>query len=790
MYGESSTRSGDGVGRSLKVDGLRAGLAALLCCFGCLDRPIGAVDPVTTNLFVERIRQTSVDKIDLLFMIDNSSSMSDKQSILRLAVPDLVQRLVNPVCVRRDGSRGATPAAGEDCPEGQTREFNPIENINVAVISSSLGDVGAEKGCPANQGARDNDDLAHTIGSLPRGATPGANSQGFLEWRAGTTNERGFSGGFENMVGAVGPKGCGYEASLESWYRFLVDPAPYRSLVRVPCSAAEPQNLDCVQYETNSQGQVVVDQTLLDQRAAFLRPDSLVAVIMLSDENDCSMQVGGQSWIVADTARRMWRSSSVCDANPNDPCCYICATDPPDGCAADPVCEERPDSNTNAGHLAQADDDVNLRCFDQKRRFGYDFLYPTSRYVNALSKLQLCLGRADLSIEGCPAEQLADNPLFAGGRDRTLVFLGGIVGVLWTAIASEFDSTGRLLESPETTLRFKTVKELNGDGTWAQILGSPGSASSPPVPPANPLMVESPFARPGVREGNPDNGREYDTRIDGTPQDLQYACIFPLPEPRDCAGEEDECDCIEGKFDRPLCEERPAASTASTVQHWAKAYPGQRQLQVLHDYGDNSIVASICARNVDTAQADRPDFGYRPAVDSIVERLKERLGDRCLPRGLLTAADESVPCTLIEALPQTTGACECDPRTARKEPDERTAAIVRSELVRDAAKPCGADDPSCNNACLCEVQQVQAAQNPDPEEALRVCQNDEDASGVEGWCYVADTENQHVGSPALVAACPATSRQVLRFAGQGPARNSITFVQCQGSSLAAQRDVE
>src|SRR5262245_13169155 len=69
----------------------------------CLDRPIGSPDPVTTNIYVDRIAQTSVDKIDLLFMIDNSRSMSDKQAILQQAVPDLVNRLVNPICVGPDG---------------------------------------------------------------------------------------------------------------------------------------------------------------------------------------------------------------------------------------------------------------------------------------------------------------------------------------------------------------------------------------------------------------------------------------------------------------------------------------------------------------------------------------------------------------------------------------------------------------------------------------------------------------------------------------------------------------
>ena len=70
----------------------------------CLDRPIGRPEPVTTNIFVDQITQTSVDKIDLLFMIDNSISMADKQAILADAVPLLVTRLITPICVDGDGS--------------------------------------------------------------------------------------------------------------------------------------------------------------------------------------------------------------------------------------------------------------------------------------------------------------------------------------------------------------------------------------------------------------------------------------------------------------------------------------------------------------------------------------------------------------------------------------------------------------------------------------------------------------------------------------------------------------
>ena len=82
---------------------VRAGVASLAAAgavtalaTGCLDRNLcttqnaalkmaGGSDcePKTSNLFVDQIVQTAVDKIDLLFMVDNSASMADKQEILK-----------------------------------------------------------------------------------------------------------------------------------------------------------------------------------------------------------------------------------------------------------------------------------------------------------------------------------------------------------------------------------------------------------------------------------------------------------------------------------------------------------------------------------------------------------------------------------------------------------------------------------------------------------------------------------------------------------------------------------
>src|SRR6201992_2378528 len=127
----------------------------------CLNRPLCDKDcrPKTTNIFVDQIVQKSVDKIDLLFMIDNSLSMADKQKVLADAVPDLVQRLVSPNCV--DPTTGAPSGTAIDyqaqCPSPLIREFTPIRNIHIGIVTSSIGSHGS----PLCQGNDTDGNLVH-----------------------------------------------------------------------------------------------------------------------------------------------------------------------------------------------------------------------------------------------------------------------------------------------------------------------------------------------------------------------------------------------------------------------------------------------------------------------------------------------------------------------------------------------------------------------------------------------------------------------------------------------------
>ena len=142
-------------------------LAALVSC-ACLDRPVGLTQPQTTNVLVNQLVQNRVDKIDLLFVIDNSLSMADKQAILADALPDLVDRFVSPICVDKDGQERAHPAtAREPCPEGSNREFHPVDDIHIGVITTSLGGYGAPFDCiedPHKEFSEQTVDMAHLMG--------------------------------------------------------------------------------------------------------------------------------------------------------------------------------------------------------------------------------------------------------------------------------------------------------------------------------------------------------------------------------------------------------------------------------------------------------------------------------------------------------------------------------------------------------------------------------------------------------------------------------------------------
>ena len=556
----------------------------------------GGVTPSTVEAIGTR---TKTDKVDLLFVVDNSSSMADKQEILRVSAQNILEEL---------SALGA-------------------KDVHVGVITSSLGGAGADS-CSTGSGGMFNptmDDggrlITRDINGFPRGTYQGL---GFLVWDPEGRHSPPGDPSFDHVTVAAqelilgaGELGCGFEQPLEAWYRFLVDPEPYSRMERVPCFEGDASN-GCAK-------RTGIDQQLLDQRSAFLRPDSAVAIVMLTDENDCSTIAGGYGPEAGDVGQffislqasqgaqpfHLPRPTAECAMDPNDPCCRSCGQPSPSGC---PDNSEYTSCQTTGGFYDNAgnEDQLNLRCFDQKRRFGIDFLYPTERYVDGLRHRKVPNGSG----------QLVANPLYrelnagsASARGFEMVFLMGIVGVPWQLIATEPSLTSGRLE-------YLSESEIRDRGLWDQLVGDPSRGT----PPGSSLMVESPQERGGNLPStsptplNAINGHEWNIADN---DDLQYACIFPLVEPRDCNLSTTTCDCtgspgMLATFRKPLCQD-PATGEYTSIQRFAKAYPSLRPLEVLRGFGENSVVASICARNVTDASAD--DFAYRPAMKALARQM-------------------------------------------------------------------------------------------------------------------------------------------------------------------------
>jgi len=470
-----------------------------------------------------------------------------------------------------------------------------------------------------------NNDQGHLLSrSSPTGGgtVPTYQSLGFLAWDPsqqlsppGETNAGTLGQRLTAMVDGLGEVGCGLESQLESWYRFLVDPNPYLSI-------------------EESGGKAVAtgtDTVLLDQRKAFLRPDSLLVVIMLSDENDCSIRDGGQYFYAAKgqssggSAYHLPAPQITCATNPNDPCCRSCGQSD-DGCP--------PKGAECANSLDPTSDSINLRCYDQKRRFGIDFLYPVDRYLEGLTQAYVT------DRDG----NLAANPVFSDldptddihtirGPERVL--FAGIVGVPWQDIARRTgggspDLLAGLDAHGAARGGFQSADELVSNGTWDLILGDPADY----VDAQDPLMHESISPRSGTNPltgqaiaapssgylANPVNGHEYSIP---NHDDLQYACIFPLPVSRDCSAQSMPlgCECANGSNDNPLCESPSGAN--GTTQYFAKAYPGRRELALVKALGGRGALGSICPAQQQTASS--LDYAYEPAIAAIVENAR-----RCL----------------------------------------------------------------------------------------------------------------------------------------------------------------
>ena len=537
------------------------------------------------------------NKVDLLFAIDNSASMGDKQALLGSAVSRILRRLTEP-----------------------SADHGPVD-LHVGVISSSLGTFGKGGACDTNNPETNENGHLNNKSADNQQVVSGAES-GFLSFAPGGDITK-LENDAKNLILAVGQNGCGFEAQLESLYRFLIQPDPPSS----------------IEYDPTSQALKFgpIDDELLAQRKAFLRPDSAVAIVMLTDEDDSYADPNwnhGMGWSFAarqfpgskvtrgTTAQGTTaaRGTKICETDPSSADCKSCAI-----CNQDPACKAKQDPNCSKsgvdgqsgdgydGYYGATDDDLNVRFFHMKQRFGVDPQFPIDRYLRGLSyrKVPDRSSEHDATTGNYVHAETCTNPLFAaalpasskedychmpeGTRSRQLV-LFQLIGGLPPALAGAAPNwTAILGQDPDT---------YNLAGIDPHMIQS--IAPRPAISGGDPL--KSPRGDNGT---DPVNGRDWDTKN----KDLQYACTVALPTPRSCTPNIGSCDCEDDPAhpgtpysNQPLC-----ATDGSATQIRAKAYPTIRELRLAKALGDRGLVGSICS--VD------PSSGYGPILESLATKL-------------------------------------------------------------------------------------------------------------------------------------------------------------------------
>jgi hypothetical protein len=721
-------------------------------------------------------------KVDILFDVDNSSSMADKERYLAAAIPDLLNRLIDPNCVDASGN-SAGPSTNGTCPAGFWPELAPVNDLHLGIVSSSLGarggdvcDATAMAQAPFGNVLADSDDQAHLLNrSLTYSADGSSVVQGtvgdapvsapYLYWFPAAPNAGKAPGAgapisdpttlvsdAADLVGGAGEFGCGIESQLESWYRFLIQPDPYES-IGLKGSIGNGMGV------WNG-----VDTTILRQRHDFLRPDSLVLVVVLSDENDSEIDVRsigglGVNWMAAVFSPP--RGTTACASSPGSSACQSCVQN--NSGATDPACTvgSTYSSATDWGY------DLNLRHVHMKAKYGVDPQYPVERYLTGLASTVVPDRNGEYPPGATSYVGATDcqNPLYAaslpdgsqtdantlchsppGSRTKDLVFYAHIGGV------------------PSQLLHFTpgnaTASALT-DADWVKILGNdPETFDYSGI---DPHMIESYEPRAGLavpgsaNDADPIDGHEWITNTGMghiLQVDLEYACTFPLvdstgnPATRDCTQAQNAYGCacphtagsVTAEELPPVCD-----PMTQTLQVAAKAYPTVRELLLAHKMGSQGIVSSICPIHVaDNATSDDPLYGYRPAVEGIVDRLKARFSTPCFTAPLTVQSDGTVECLILVQVPGgaagTSGTCldpRCPASAGLEVPGPQVLpsfcanleAAYEQEVTLNGGSAVGLVDPA--SVPVCQLAQLSARANPG-DFLGGSCAAGKD----KGWCYV------------------------------------------------------
>jgi len=194
--------------------------------WACNARRLGVPNAMPAQVEQKRFVQSVNRDLDMVFMIDNSKSMAPLQAKLMQRLPDFMTVL--------QGLPGGLP------------------NVHIGVISSSLGAgiYGDVPGCGQGAPGNDNGAFQHlgTCTGLNAGST-------FIVSDQGTTNFTGNISDVFSCIAVLGDGGCGFEHQFASTEVALM-------------RAKNPMDAD---------------------NGSFLRDSAYLAVVMVTNEDDCSV---------------------------------------------------------------------------------------------------------------------------------------------------------------------------------------------------------------------------------------------------------------------------------------------------------------------------------------------------------------------------------------------------------------------------------------------------------------------------------------------------------------------
>ncbi len=219
---------------------------------GCLDRELRPLNPCIVSGVVQKIRVQNVEKVDLLFMVDNSGSMEQEQRALARQFPRLIRTLAT--------GEITDPDSGE-----VVGTFPPVANLHLGVVSSDMGTGGYPLETCSDAVDGDDGILLQRVAS----DCSGFSAPKFLEFRADMDDPDMLATNFSCMA-RLGTNGCGFEQQLEAVLKALL-----------PAEAERDIGLDPYLTGTGHGD---------NANAGFLRPDSLLAVVIVTDEDDCSVK--------------------------------------------------------------------------------------------------------------------------------------------------------------------------------------------------------------------------------------------------------------------------------------------------------------------------------------------------------------------------------------------------------------------------------------------------------------------------------------------------------------------